>query len=161
MPPNINRARLSIVLLNYNHARYIGEALQAILGQSYKPWEVIIVDDASTDNSIDVIEKFIRRDPTVRLLKNEHNMGVERSANRGLEYASGDYIFSAAADDKILPGLFEKSIRMLALYPQAGLCCSDAVNFNSLVLEQEGEGQQQQNQQVHRENRVPPIPTVL
>lgn len=132
MSPNIDGPKLSVIMPNYNHAHYIGEALEAILGQSFKPSEVIVVDDASTDDSVNVIEKFVKRDPTVRLFKNEYNMGVLSSLNRGLQYASGDYIYFTAADDKVLPGLFAKSIEMLELYPQSGLCCSDIVCFNNL-----------------------------
>lgn len=113
---------LSVIMCNYNDASYIGEALKAILAQSLRPREVIVVDDGSTDNSIAVIEEFIQRDPIVRLLRNERNMGVPFSANRGVDEASGDYVCFASANDYILPGLFEKSLRLLAQYPQAGFC---------------------------------------
>lgn len=120
---------LSVVMANYNHAEYIGEALDAILSQSLRPCEMIVVDDASTDNSVDVIEHFARQDRAVHLLLNERNMGVVSTANRGLEYASGEYVYFASADDKVLPGFFEKSLGLLVEYPQAGLCCSNPAFF--------------------------------
>lgn len=132
IPPDINKSKLFVIMPNYNHASYINEALEAILEQSYRPCEVIVVDDGSTDDSVNVIERFVRQDPIVRLLKNEHNIGAVNSYNYGLKYATGDYVYCAATDDKILPGFFEKSMRMLELYPQAGLCCSDVVYFNDL-----------------------------
>lgn len=116
---------LSVIMPNYNYAHYIGEALEAILSQSLRLFEVIVVDDGSTDDSVAIIEQFARRDPVVRLLRNECNMGVVFTANRGLEHATGDYVYFAAADDKVLPGFFEKSMSILSQYPQAGLCCSD------------------------------------
>lgn len=115
-------ATLSVVISNYNHSKYLPEALQAILGQSRRPVEVIVIDDCSTDNSVEVIEDFARRDPIVRLFRNERNKGVIFSTNRGLSLATGDYIYFGAADDRICPGLFEKSMGLLAEHPQAGLC---------------------------------------
>ena len=110
---------------NYNHAHYISGAIEAILSQSFRPLEVIVIDDGSIDDSVSVIEQYARRDPIVHLLRNECNRGVVHAANRGLKHAAGDYIYFTAADDKVLPGFFEKSMELLTEYPQAGLCCSD------------------------------------
>jgi glycosyltransferase involved in cell wall biosynthesis len=125
--PAGSASSLSVVIPNYNHARYIGEALEAILAQSFRPVEVIVVDDGSTDNSAEVIEEFCRRDPIVRLVRNQRNRGVIFSINHGLEQASGAFVMFAAADDKVLPGLFEKSEKLLAQHPQAGVCSAVAV----------------------------------
>lgn len=113
---------LSVVISNYNHSKYLPEALRAILEQSCRPFEVIVIDDCSTDNSVEVIEEFARRDPIVRLFRNEQNRGVIFSTNRGLSLAKGDYVYFGAADDRICPGLFEKSMALLVQYPQAGMC---------------------------------------
>ena len=121
---------LSVIMANYNHSRFIEEALDAILSQSYRPTEVIVVDDCSPDNSVEVIERFVQRDPIVRLYRNERNRGVAYSAERALSLASGDYIYSAAADDRVLPGLFEASMKQLAEHPGAALCCSDPAFFD-------------------------------
>lgn len=80
---DITNARLSVVVPNYNHAQYLPEALNAILNQSCRPMEVIVIDDCSTDNSVEVIEAFIRMDPIIRLYRNERNRGVNFSMNRG------------------------------------------------------------------------------
>jgi glycosyltransferase involved in cell wall biosynthesis len=122
---------LSVIMPNYNHGQLIGTALEAILNQSFKPLEVIVIDDASTDNSVDVIQEFARRDTNVRLFRNERNMGVVFTANKGFGYASGEYVYFASADDRILPGFFEKSMNLLTRYPQAGLCCSNPIIFES------------------------------
>lgn len=129
----MSKLTLSIIMANYNHAHYVGEALEAIVSQSFRPLEVIIIDDASIDNSVEVLEQFVRRDPIVRLLRNERNLGPMHAVNRALKCVSGDYVHFAAADDRILPGLFEKSMHLLTQYPQAGLCCSDPVFFNGLT----------------------------
>jgi len=115
---------LSVIIPNYNHGQYIGEALEAILKQSFQPLEVIVADDGSTDNSIDVIKGVQEKYPNVRLLRNEKNMGAIYAANRCLSEAKGDYIYPASSDDRVLPGFFEESMDMLSKYPDAGLCCS-------------------------------------
>lgn len=118
---------LSVTMPNYNHERYLKDAFKSILGQPYKPMEFIVLDDASTDNSVDVIEQFVRRDPTVRLMRNERNMGVMYNIMKLIEISRGDYTYGISADDKVLPGFFEKSMALLKQYPQAGVCCTDTI----------------------------------
>lgn len=115
---------LSVILPNFNHARYLGGALDAILSQSARACEVIVVDDASTDGSVAIIEEFARRDGSVRLIKNLKNLGNVGSTAVGLRECSGEYVYNAAADDLVLPGFFENSLQLLSRYPQAGLCCA-------------------------------------
>ncbi len=113
---------LSVIIANYNHAHYLPISLHAILSQSLPPLEVIIIDDGSTDNSVEVIKKIAEDHPEVRLYCNDRNRGAFVSANRGGRLAVGKYSYFAASDDLVLPGFFEKSIRMLDQYPEAGLC---------------------------------------
>lgn len=120
----MNPPTLSVVMPNYNHARYLPRSLAALLNQSVQPLEIIVVDDASTDNSVDVIQEFARQHPLIRLHHNEKNMGVLYNIRLGLDMARGDYIFSPAADDEVTPGFFEKSLRLLAQHPQAALSCT-------------------------------------
>jgi len=120
---------LSVLMANYNYGRYIADALEGIFSQSYQPLEVIVVDDASTDNSVDIIKGFMQKHPNLKLIQNEKNMGTLYSINLALENASGEYVYSAASDDKVLPEFFIKSINLLCKYPQAGLSCSDILIF--------------------------------
>jgi len=121
---------LSVIMSNYNHACYLPTALDAILSQSYQPKEVIIVDDASKDNSVEILESYLSKHKFIKIIRNEINLGVAINGNRLLEYATGDYIYGAAADDKVLPGLFEKSMNLLKQYPQAGLSSGLALRMN-------------------------------
>lgn len=125
---------LSVVVTNYNHGRFLPECLDAILAQSHRPYEVILVDDCSTDDSAEIIERYARRHPVIRAVRNERNQGFHFSVNRGLALASGDYVYCASADDRVLPGLFGKSMRLLARYPDAGLCST-----LSAVMDEHGE----------------------
>lgn len=113
---------LSIIVPNYNHAQYIGHALQGILGQSRPPDELIVIDDASSDNSIAVIEEIVARDPRIRLVRNERNLGVIATVNKGLHLAKSDYVCFSAADDVLYVEFAERSMDLLASYPSAGLC---------------------------------------
>ena len=115
-------AVLTVVLANYNHARFLPRALDAILSQSVRPSEVIAVDDASTDNSLEVLNHYARRDPVLRVVRNEANLGVTRNYNKGLGLASRRYVMLAAADDYLLPGFIAKSIAELEQHSEAGLC---------------------------------------
>jgi len=116
--------RLSVVLPNFNHARFLPEALESLLTQSLPPDEILVVDDASTDGSVDLISGWSLRDPRVRLLRNDTNQGPAVGMNRGLALANGDWVLFSAADDRVLPDLFARSLRLLASHPEAGLCTS-------------------------------------
>src|SRR5882762_3451884 len=115
---------LSVILPNYNHGKLLPVAVEAILNQSAQPTEIIIIDDGSTDNSVEVIKGLASRSSIIKLHQNERNRGVSYTVARGIDLSSGDYVFFPAADDEILPGFFEKSLGLLAQYPQAGLSCT-------------------------------------
>jgi glycosyltransferase involved in cell wall biosynthesis len=132
----LRRPTVSVIMANYNHARFLPIALQAILSQTWRPLEVLVFDDGSTDNSIEVIEQFAERDSIIRLIRNERNRGVAYSCNRGVAIASGEYLLFSAADDYIMPSFLERSLWLLGQYPQAGLSCCDsaALDENSGVM---------------------------
>ena len=122
----MNLPTLSIIIPNYNHGHCLPVAMEAILRQSAQPLEVIIIDDGSTDRSVQVIEDLANRHSLIKFYRNPRNLGVCLTVNRGMDLARGEYVFSTAADDVILPGFFEKSLQVLAQYPQAGLSCTIA-----------------------------------
>ena len=112
---------LSVVMPNYNHSAYLPRALQALINEPY-PTEIIVLDDCSTDDSVAIIESFVPKDPRLRLVRNEKNIGVNASVTRLCEMAASEYVCSTAADDRLLPTMLDRSMRLLAQYPQAGLC---------------------------------------
>lgn len=114
---------LSVLMPNYNHAQFIPDALEAMLAQSYRPLEIIILDDGSTDDSLEVIERYRRQAPEiVSVVRNDKNRGLLANGPRLLDMARGDFVFFSAMDDRILPGFLERSMRLLSRYPTAGLC---------------------------------------
>src|SRR5258708_21326797 len=118
---------LSVVLPNYNHAKFIGRALAALLGQERAADEIIVIDDGSTDDSVAVIERIAAAAPAIRLLRNPSNVGVIPALQRGLEAARGKYVYFAAADDWVLPGFFALAVRRLEADPDTGLFCGEVM----------------------------------
>ena len=116
------QSSLSVIIPNYNHSSYLPDILNSILDQSYKPLEIIVIDDGSTDNSIEVLESFAKKNKQIRLYQNDQNKGVIFTANRGLELTKGEYVCFIASDDEVMPCFFEKSISLLKIHPKAGLC---------------------------------------
>jgi glycosyltransferase domain-containing protein len=121
---------VSVLLCNYNHARYLPDSLSAICNQTRLPEEVIVLDDGSTDNSLDIIEAFARRYPFIRVLKNETNRGLLYSINRALNEARYDFIVWAAADDRLLPNFVERNVQCLREYPAAKMTFSRLAVFH-------------------------------
>ena len=112
---------LSVFLPNYNHAQYVAQAIEAIVTQSRPPDEFIITDDASTDNSFEIISSYANRYPYIRLERHERNLGAVATGRHLANMAKGDYVYWAASDDYVLPGFFETAMAMAEQYPQAGI----------------------------------------
>lgn len=113
---------LSIGIANYNHAEVLPAALDSILQQSWQDFELILIDDASTDNSLEILRNYAQRYPSIRLIENKRNQGILPNIPTLLSLATGEFYYAAAADDFILPGFLEKTISLLSRYPSAGLC---------------------------------------
>lgn len=118
----MSTADLTVLIPNYNHAKYLPRSLGAIFAQSVQPREVLVIDDGSKDDSLAVLESFAKKHPTLRVLRNERNMGVNRTLNRGMALTDARYLLSAASDDYVLPGFFEKAATLMERHPTAGLC---------------------------------------
>ena len=118
---------LSVVLPNYNHARYLARAIDAIARQSRPPDEIIVVDDGSTDGSRDLLAELQTLHSSLIVLSNEQNRGALFSLQRGLETAKGRYLYFAASDDQILPGFFSHAIAALEAAPVIGLFCAETI----------------------------------
>ena len=120
----MNLPTLSIIIPNYNHGKHLPVAVNAIVKQSAQPLEVVIIDDGSTDDSVEIIQELARLHPVIKFHRNDKNQGVCLTVNRGIDLARGEYVFLSGADDEILPGFLEKSLQVLAQHPDAGLSCT-------------------------------------
>jgi len=122
--------RVSVVVPNYNHARYLPIALTGIFDQTRRPDEVIVLDDASTDESWSIIEAWRDRHPDrLRAIRNETNLGMLGNQEKGFRLARGEFVYLHSADDLILPDCLETWCRLLEAHPTAGLATARAVSF--------------------------------
>ncbi len=120
---------ISVIIPTYNHAHFLPECLKSVFEQELLPLEVLVVDDASTDNTAEVIASFQQKYPQLVYLKNITNLGPAQSINRALFQAKGDYIVGSAADDFVLPGFFRKGVEFLNKHSNLALCCGDTYHF--------------------------------
>jgi glycosyltransferase involved in cell wall biosynthesis len=121
---------------NFNHARFLPAALDAIFSQSRLPDEMFVIDDASTDNSVEILRKYTAQYPGLRLILCDTNQGATASLTQLVSMARGSYFYAPAADDVIRPGFLEKSLQILAQHPEAGLCST-----LSEILDEDGNPQ--------------------
>lgn len=98
---------VSVICSCFNHEKYVIESLNSVLNQSYKYVQLIVVDDFSNDNSVVVIEDYIKNFPEIVFIKNESNLGITKSFNKAMKFARGDYFIDLAADDILLPNCIE------------------------------------------------------
>ncbi len=121
---------ISVIIPNYNHARYLDERIRSVLGQTRQDFEVILLDDCSPDDSRSVIERY-RGDPRIRIEYNERNSGSTfRQWNKGLGLARGRYVWIAESDDAAEPELLETLAGGLDADEGAGLayCWSNGID---------------------------------
>lgn len=119
----MSRPTLAVVIPNFNHARYLDDCLQSVLQQSRPADHIIVIDDASTDDSLGILKSYANVG-CLRLIQNSRNLGTIHSVNNALEFVTQDYTFMLAADDLVLPGHFERCLSLLEANPHADLCCT-------------------------------------
>ena len=122
--------RVSIGLPVYNGERYIEEALRSILAQTYADFELIVVDNASTDRTRHICLSYAARDRRVRYYRNPENLGVARNYNRALQLARGAYFRWAAYDDLLAPGNLIRCVEILDGRPDVVLCYPRTINID-------------------------------
>ncbi len=114
---------VSVCIPAYNNAGYIKDTVMSILEQTYQNIELVVVDDCSTDNTVEVLETI--QDERLKIYKNEHNLGMVGNWNRCLELATGEYVKLICADDMIHKDAIEKEAKMMYKHPTVNLVESD------------------------------------
>ena len=94
--------KVTVIMTVYNGERYLKEAITSILNQTFSDFEFMIIDDGSTDNSLDILNHYKLIDQRIILIRNDKNIGISRSLNKGIELAKGNYIARMDADDVCL-----------------------------------------------------------
>lgn len=109
----IEKGKISVIMPVYNTEKYLKAAIKSILNQTYKNFELIIVDDNSTDNSYKIAENFAKKDKRIKLVKNKNKKGISGGVNTGIELSTGEYITRMDSDDISLPDRFKKQYDFL------------------------------------------------
>jgi len=125
--------RVSIVMAAYNEERDIEKAIESIITQTFTDWELIIVDDGSSDNTVSLIQGFAEQDSRIKLVCNESNQELSASLNIGVGLAKADLIARADADDINLPNRLAKQVEFMDANPDV-----DVLGTAAYLLDAEG-----------------------
>lgn len=106
---------ISVIIPVFNTAQYLEDCIESVLAQSYKNLEILVIDDGSTDESPQILDRLTVRDPRLRVI-HQKNAGVSAARNRGLSEAQGDYITFADSDDTLKPDLYETLLNLIREY---------------------------------------------
>jgi len=120
------RSLVSVIIIFLNEETFIQEAIESVFAQTYENWELLLVDDGSTDHSTDIARQYAENHPgKIRYLEHEghQNRGMSASRNLGISHADGQYIGFLDADDVWLPNKVEEQVAILDSAPEAGLVC--------------------------------------
>jgi len=101
---------ISVIMSSYNYGQYIKEAIDSVINQTFTNWELIIIDDASSDNSMKIIHKYLHKDSRIKLIINEKNLGLAKTLQKGINLAEGHWIAFLESDDIFSPASLEKKI---------------------------------------------------
>lgn len=122
--------QLSIIIPCYNYARYLTAAVDSVLKQDYPDYELILIDDGSSDESWQIMQAYASKDPHVRIHKNETNLGIFKSNDLGSKLAQGKYLHFFSADDLYHPKCLSKVMQLFHENPYLGLVCTDIGYFH-------------------------------
>ena len=116
---------VTIVITSYNYGKHVGDAIASALAQSYRNVEVLVLDNASTDNSVEVVRSFT--DERIRLVTRDENIGIQRNHNEGIKLAKGDFVVFLSADDMLLPTLVEDVLAYRHTHPDIDIVYTSAI----------------------------------
>lgn len=138
---------ISVIMSTFNGSKTITDAINSILGQKYTNFEFIICDDASTDETQQILAKFAKMDPRIRVICNSQNQGLPRSLNRCIELANGEYVARMDDDDISLANRFSKQVLFLQTHQNISF-----VGSSILIFDQD---------QIYGTQKYPEYPSVL
>jgi glycosyltransferase involved in cell wall biosynthesis len=140
---------VSIVLNSFNTDRFISQQIESILAQTYTNIELIVCDDCSTDRTVEIVKEFMQKDPRVKWLQNERNLGkgnMDRGIcltfQRGFELSQGEFLALSDADDFWLPNKIRLQVEYLQAHPEINLVFTDSIVANKDLSSKLGSFQQ-------------------
>ncbi len=124
----------SVCIPTYNFARFLPDAIDSVLVQDYPDYELLVVDNCSTDNTAEIVNTYVKKDQRVRYIRNPQNIGMVRNWNRCLEEASGKYVKILCADDLLAPSCLRESIEILVSDPSVALVSCKRLVVTELLV---------------------------
>ncbi len=129
---------ISVCMLCYNHEKYVAQSIQSIIDQTYRNWELIITDNASTDNSRKIIEEFAKSDKRIKFSFLDYNSYPSVGINNSINYSMGEYIAIISADDYFLPNKLDRQIAFMQEHDlDVSFTWMSLVDSNSLMISDE------------------------
>ena len=120
----MDKEKVSIIVPMYNAEKFIGKTIESVLSQTYENWEMLIMNDVSTDNSLAVVNEYAKKDDRIKVLNTEKNMGVVKGRNHLIDLANGKFIAFLDADDYWHSQKLEKQIQFMK-EKNAGISCTE------------------------------------
>lgn len=131
----MNNVIISVILPVYNAEKYVSQALESISNQTFKDFEIIAINDGSTDNSLNIMQEYAKKEPRMRIISRE-NRGLVATLNEGIQQAKGKWIARMDADDISLPERFEKQLKFFEDNSDIKICgtfCRCFGNSNNIL----------------------------
>ncbi len=126
----ISKPRISVIIPCYNEAKFIRGAIESVVNQTYQNWELFIVDDGSTDNSKEIVQRYLT-DRRIKLIEHKCNKGISKAKNTGIEVARGEYIAFLDADDIWMPSKLELQLNRFQTNGKSiGIVCTGMIFTN-------------------------------
>ncbi len=115
--------KISVITASYNYAQYIEEAINSVINQTYQDWELIIVDDGSSDNSVEIIKSYCAKDSRIKLFQHEggQNNGLKETLLLGISHVTGDWVAFLESDDVFAPENLSKKVEIIEKNPEVKL----------------------------------------
>ena len=124
LKPTVKKPTVTVLIASYNHEKYVADSLRSVLDQTYQDFEIVIVDDGSTDGTVPEIKKI--SEPRIKQVFLSQNQGIIAAKTKGLSMASGRYIAILNSDDVFLPDKLEKQVALLDSHPEVGAVLTQA-----------------------------------
>ena len=122
--------KVSIVLPSYNGERYIRESIESVIKQTFTDWELIIVDDCSTDSTLHIAEEYAGWEERIRVIHNEENQKLPEALNIGFRHAAGEYLTWTSDDNMYLSRALEEMSRYLDEHEEVPMVCTGMLFMN-------------------------------
>ena len=137
---NNTKPKISLIMSVYNGEDYLGEAIESVLNQTFTDWELIVINDCSTDSTGEILRDFAKQDDRITVYPNEVNLRLPSSLNRALELARGTYIARMDADDICLPDRLQKQYAFMEAHPDIALSSCKFMTLKNGVIASGGCG---------------------